>query len=52
MTDTLTLTVDRTSEGAWRVSAIVGGYLITRRYIGYTRREAVAMFRREMADAR
>lgn len=41
----MTLTVDRNAEGAWRVSAIVGGFLVTRCYYGFTRRESVALFR-------
>jgi hypothetical protein len=43
-----TYTVDRNAEGAWRVSAIVGGFLVTRCYYGFTRRESVARFRAEM----
>ena len=45
------LTIDRTSDGAWRISAIVGGYLVTRRYHFYTRRESVALFLSEMKGA-
>jgi hypothetical protein len=32
-------------SGAWIVSEIVGGYLVSRTYYGYTKREAVALFR-------
>jgi len=32
-------------SGAWIVSQIVGGYLVSRTYYGYTKREAVALFR-------
>jgi len=42
------VTVERTRRGEWRVSAIVGGYLVTRTYLYYTRRESVARFRAEM----
>ena len=34
-------------SGAWAVSADVGGRLVTRTYYGYSKREAVAMFRHE-----
>ena len=44
----MTLTINRNAEGAWRVSAIVGGFLVTRVYYGFTRRESVARFRAEM----
>lgn len=45
------MTVGRNYEGAWVISAIVDGYLVTRRYYGYTKREAVRLFRRETANA-
>jgi hypothetical protein len=38
------LSIDKNSEGAWRISAVVSGYLETRRYYGYTKREAVALY--------
>jgi hypothetical protein len=34
-------------SGAWIVSDIVGGYLVSRTYYGYTKREAVRLFREE-----
>jgi hypothetical protein len=37
-------------SGAWEVSDIVGGYWVARTYYGYTRREAVALFRRELSQ--
>ena len=39
---------EKNYEGAWVVSDIVGGYLVTRRYYYYSKREALAMFRREV----
>jgi hypothetical protein len=38
---------EKNYEGAWVVSDIVGGYLVTRRYYYYSKREALAMFRAE-----
>lgn len=35
---------ERTHDGAWAVSAIVGGYLRRVRYYGYTKRQAVKAF--------
>jgi hypothetical protein len=35
-------------SGAWIVSDIVGGYRVARTYYGYTRAQAVALFRREV----
>lgn len=34
-------------NGAWIVSDIINGYLVTRRYYGYTKREALQLFRQE-----
>jgi hypothetical protein len=39
---------EKNYEGAWIISDIVGGYLVTRRYYYYSKREALAMFRREV----
>lgn len=39
------MTVERNYEGAWIVSDVVRGYLVTQRYYGYNKREAVALFR-------
>jgi hypothetical protein len=45
----MTITVERNHAGAYVLSAIVGGYLVTRQYYGYTKRDAVALFRRDTA---
>ena len=42
------MTAERNQAGAWIVSALVRGYLVTRRYYGYTRREAIRAFRAEV----
>jgi len=34
-------------SGAWIVSGMIGGYLTSRVYVGYTKREAVYRFREE-----
>jgi len=39
------LTIRKTFQGALSISAIVGGYRVERQYMGYTKREAIAMFR-------
>ena len=40
------LTIEKNPvTGAWVISAIIGGHRIQRTYIGYTRREAVELFR-------
>ena len=35
--------------GAWIVSDIINGYLVQRVYMGYSKREAVALFKKEGA---
>ena len=46
------MTVERLfPSGAWRISAMIGGHLKTRVYIGYTKREAMAEFRQGMEGA-
>jgi hypothetical protein len=45
------VSTEKTFQGAWRVSAIVGGYWVSRQYMGYTKREAVAMFKEQLKGA-
>lgn len=48
MTRKLTLadiTVRRTASGYWECSAIVDGYMVDRKYLYYTKREATRLFR-------
>ncbi len=43
----MTVSVEKTFQGAWRVSAIVGGFWVSKQYMGYTKREAVARFKEQ-----
>lgn len=36
---------ERTFQGAWKLSALVGGQLHTKQYLYYTKAEALVMFR-------
>lgn len=38
---------ERTHLGAWRISDTVDGHLVTRQFFGYTKREAMRLFRAE-----
>lgn len=42
------MSIEKTFQGAWRISDIIAGYLFTRQYFFYTKREAVALFREEV----
>ena len=44
--------IDKNREGAWRISGLVGGYLLTRCYYFYTKREAIRLFKEEIAKIR
>jgi len=37
--------ITKNHEGAWIVSALVNGYLVTWRYYGYTKAEAKRLFK-------
>jgi hypothetical protein len=39
------MTIERTFQGAWRISDMVDGYIVTRQFFGYTKKEAIAAFR-------
>lgn len=42
------MTIERTFQGAIKISAIVNGFLVTRQYFGYTKREAIKLFKNEI----
>ena len=47
------MTIDRNSEGAWRISEFTNGadsYLVTKTYYGYTKRDAIRLFRKQMRE--
>ncbi len=35
-------------SGMWCISDIINGALVTRKYVGYSRKEAIQLFRQEM----
>ena len=37
--------IEKNHAGAWVISAIIGGYWVTRQYYYYTKTQAVALFR-------
>ncbi len=38
------LSINKNTQGAYVISAIVGGYLMTRQFYYYTKREAARLF--------
>ena len=42
------MSISRLINGAVQVSAVIRGYLVTRTYFGYSKRDAGRMFRSEM----
>lgn len=44
------MTIERTFQGAYKISAIVNGYLVSRQYMGYTKREAIQAFKQEIKN--
>jgi hypothetical protein len=42
------MNIEKNREGAYVISDIVSGYLVTRSYYGYTKRESVRLFRQYM----
>jgi len=41
----MTISTEKTFQGAWRLSAIVNGYLVSHQYMGYTKKEAISNFK-------
>lgn len=44
----MSISIEKTITGWLVLSTIHNGYLVTRKYQGYTRREAIAMFKAEL----
>jgi len=39
------MTIEKTIRGAWRISAIIDGQLVSKQYMGYSKKEAVKEFK-------
>ena len=39
--------VEKTFQGALRISELIGGQLVTRQYLGHSKREALRLFKQE-----
>ena len=39
---------EKTFQGAWRFSELVGDWLFTMQYMGYTKKEAMRLFKAEL----
>jgi hypothetical protein len=44
------MTIERNHAGAWVISDMVRGYLVTRLYVGYSKRDAVSLFNHYVMD--
>lgn len=44
------MNAERTTQGAWRISDVVDGYRESRQYFGYSKREAIAEFKADIAE--
>lgn len=42
------MTIERNPEGAYLITEIIGGMLVSRLFYGYTKREAIRLFKIEM----
>tara|TARA_R100001460_G_scaffold23645_1_gene47556 strand:+ start:332 stop:484 length:153 start_codon:yes stop_codon:yes gene_type:complete len=40
------MVIDRNNEGAWRISETINGYLQTKVYYFYTKKEAIKLFKK------
>jgi hypothetical protein len=41
---TTNMTIEKTIQGAWRISDIIGGHLEVKQYFGYSKSEAIRAF--------
>jgi hypothetical protein len=40
--------VEKNINGYWIISSIIGGYLVIRKYLYYTKKQAIQMFKKEL----
>jgi hypothetical protein len=43
------MTIEKTYQGALKISDIIGGQFVSRQYFGYSKREALRLFKDETA---
>ena len=39
------MNIEKTFQGAWRISTVIGNQYFHRQYMGYTKKEAVRLFK-------
>lgn len=44
----MTINITQTFQGAWKLSTIKNGYLFTKQYSGYTKSQALKLFKQEV----
>jgi hypothetical protein len=42
------VSIEKTFQGAWHISCLFNGFLASRQYIGYTKKEALALFSQDV----
>ena len=45
------ISIERNTHGAWVLATVYNGYRVQRSYTGYTKREAVAHFKKDAVKA-
>jgi hypothetical protein len=40
----------QTFQAAWELSTVMGGYLVSRQYMGYTKKQATQLFRQHLRE--
>ena len=46
------MTTQKLHNGAWEISELVNGYLVTRTFYGYTKKESIRLFKDELKGER
>ena len=45
------MSIEKTFQGAWRISVVLDNHLVTRQYFEYTRAEAIAQFKQDTKES-
>jgi hypothetical protein len=45
------MTIEKTFQGAWRISTMHNGYLVSHQFMGYTKKDAIQAFKQIIKGA-
>jgi hypothetical protein len=41
------MTIEKGKQGQWIITAIINGYLVSKQFFGYSKKDAIALFKKD-----